>query len=116
MKNILNLLKFHIGSLIVYVKKNFKIISVFDDVKHQIDRAEGIEDKIRQDVALWKNEHPFEEGDRMARKWFAQDVANKTKYTALYFAAYDGRLDSLFTDMPTSKFISLFKIELPKEV
>ena len=27
MKNILNLLKFHIGSLIVYVKKNSKIIS-----------------------------------------------------------------------------------------
>lgn len=115
MKNILNLLRFHIGNLIVYVKKNFKAISVFDDVKHQIDRAEGIEDKIRQDVALWKNEHPFEEGDRTARKWFAQDYG-KDKYGALYFAEYDGRLANAVESMETKKFISLFKIELKKNI
>lgn len=85
--------------------------SMFDDVKHQIDRAEGIEDKIRQDVALWKNEHPFEEGDRTARKWFAQDYG-KNKYGALYFAEYDGRLANAVETMDTKKFISLFKIEL----
>ena len=85
--------------------------SVFDDVKHQIDRAEGIEDKIRQDVALWKNEHPFEEGDRTARKWFAQDYG-KHKYSALYFAEYDGRLANAVATMDTKKLISLFKIEL----
>lgn len=85
--------------------------SVFDDVKHQIDRAEGIEEKIRQDVALWKNEHPFEEGDRTARKWFAQDYG-KDKYGALYFAEYDGRLANAVETMETKKFISLFKIEL----
>ena len=85
--------------------------SMFDDVKHQIDRAEGVEDKIRQDVALWKNEHPFEEGDRTARKWFAQDYG-KNKYGALYFAEYDGRLANAVETMDTKKFISLFKIEL----
>lgn len=85
--------------------------SMFDDVKHQIDRAEGVEDKIRQDVALWKNEHPFEEGDRTARKWFAQDYG-KNKYAPLYFAEYDGRLANAVATMETRKFISLFKIEL----
>ena len=89
--------------------------SVFDDVKHQIDRAEGIEDKIRQDVALWKSEHPFEEGDRTARKWFAQDYG-KNKYGALYFAEYDGRLANAVETMETKKFISLFKIELKENI
>lgn len=89
--------------------------SVFDDVKHQIDRAEGIEDKIRQDVALWKNEHPFEEGDRTARKWFAQDYG-KNKYGALYFAEYDGRLANAVETMDTKKFISLFKIEIKENI
>lgn len=89
--------------------------SVFDDVKHQIDRAEGIEDKIRQDVALWKNEHPFEEGDRTARKWFAQDYG-KDKYGTLYFAEYDGRLANAVESMETKKFISLFKIELKENI
>jgi len=89
--------------------------SMFDDVKHQIDRAEGIEDKIRQDVALWKNEHPFEEGDRTARKWFAQDYG-KDKYGALYFAEYDGRLANAVETMDTKKFISLFKIEIKENI
>jgi len=89
--------------------------SMFDDVKHQIDRAEGIEDKIRQDVALWKNKHPFEEGDRTARKWFAQDYS-KNKYGALYFAEYDGRLANAVESMETKKFISLFKIELKENI
>lgn len=89
--------------------------SMFDDVKHQIDRAEGVEDKIRQDVALWKNEHPFEEGDRTARKWFAQDYG-KNKYAPLYFAEYDGRLVNAVETMETRKFISLFKIELKEGV
>ena len=89
--------------------------SMFDDVKHQIDRAEGVEDKIRQDVALWKNEHPFEEGDRTARKWFAQDYG-KNKYAPLYFAEYDGRLANAVATMETRKFISLFKIELKENV
>ena len=85
--------------------------SVFDDVKHQIDRVEGVRDKVRQDVALWKNEHPFEEGDRTARKWFAQDFG-KNKYAHLYFAEYDGRLDGAVESLDTKKFISMFKIEL----
>lgn len=88
---------------------------MFDNVKHQIDRAEGVEDKIRQDVALWKNEHPFEEGDRTARKWFVQDYG-KNKYAPLYFAEYDGRLVNAVETMDTRKFISLFKIELKEEV
>ena len=88
--------------------------SMFDDVKHQIDRAEGVEDKIRQDVALWKNEHPFEEGDRTARKWFAQDYG-KNKYAPLYFAEYDGRLANAVATMDTKKLISLFKIELKED-
>ena len=89
--------------------------SMFDDVKHQIDRVEGVRDKVRQDVALWKNEHPFEEGDRTARKWFAQDFG-KDKYAHLYFAEYDGRLDGAVESLDTKKFISMFKIELKEGV
>ena len=89
--------------------------SMFDDVKHQIDRVEGVRDKVRQDVALWKNEHPFEEGDRTARKWFAQDFG-KNKYAHLYFAEYDGRLDGAVESLDTKKFISMFKIELKEGV
>ena len=84
---------------------------VFDDVKRQIDHSEVVIEKVHQDVALWKNEHPFEEGDRTARKWFAQDYG-KNKYGALYFAEYDGRLANAVETMDTKKFISLFKIEL----
>lgn len=89
--------------------------SMFDDVKHQIDRVEGVRDKVHQDVALWKNEHPFEEGDRTARKWFAQDFG-KNKYAHLYFAEYDGRLDGAVESLDTKKFISMFKIELKEGV
>ena len=89
--------------------------SMFDDVKHQIDRVEGVRDKVRQDVALWKNEHPFEEGDRTARKWFAQDFG-KNKYAHLYFAEYDDRLDGAVESLDTKKFISMFKIELKEGV
>ena len=89
--------------------------SMFDDVKHQIDRVEGVRDKVRQDVALWKNEHPFKEGDRTARKWFAQDFG-KNKYAHLYFAEYDDRLDGAVESLDTKKFISMFKIELKEGV
>lgn len=91
---------------------------IFEQVKMELIRASFIKLGISTETMNWKMEHSdvVENDPRMARKWFAQDVANKTKYTALYFAAYDGRLDSSLADMPTSKFISLFKIELPKEV
>ena len=88
----------------------------FAKVRAQLVRVPMIKIGISTEVQNWKMEHSdvVANDPRMARKWFAQDV-EKGKYTALYFAAYDGRLDSLFTDMTTSKFISLFKIELPKE-
>lgn len=91
---------------------------IFEQVKMELIRASFVKLGISTETMNWKMEHSdvVENDPRMARKWFAQDVANKTKYTALYFAAYDGHLDSLLADMPTSKFISLFKIELPKEV
>lgn len=89
--------------------------SVFDNVKHQIDRVEGVVEKVRQDVALWKNEHPFPDGDRTARKWFAQDLG-QGKYAALYFAEYDGRLTTAVESLDTKKFISMFRIELKEEV
>jgi hypothetical protein len=86
----------------------------FTKVRLQLEAIDILVYEIKRVVSLWKKEHPFGEGDRTARKWFAQDFG-KNKAAALYFAAFDGRLDSLFTDMTTSKFISLFKIELPKE-
>ena len=46
----------------------------------------------------------------MARKWFAQDVA-KGQYAALYFAAYDNRLDEAIAGMRTEQFIHAFNIK-----
>lgn len=91
--------------------------SIFDNISQQLCNAGMVILDVREKVEEWKQEHAdvVINDPRMARKWFASDVAGKTKYAALYFAEYDGRLRDLFADMPTSKFISLFKIELPKE-
>lgn len=85
--------------------------SVFDDVKRQIDHSEVVVEKVRQDVAEWKNNNKdvYEQDARMARKWFAQDLGKKGP---LYFAEYDGKLANTVDSLETKKFISLFKIEL----
>lgn len=85
--------------------------SVFDDVKRQIDHSEVVVEKVRQDVAEWKNNNKdvYEQDERMARKWFAQDLGKKGP---LYFAEYDGKLAHTVDSLETKKFISLFKIEL----
>lgn len=85
--------------------------SVFDDVKRQIDHSEVVLEKVRQDVAEWKNNNKdvYEQDARMARKWFAQDLG---KNGPLYFAEYDGKLANTVNSLETKKFISLFKIEL----
>lgn len=85
--------------------------SVFDDVKRQIDNTEVVVEKVRQDVAEWKNNNKnvCEQDAKMARKWFAQDLGKKGP---LYFAEYDGKLANTVNSLETKKFISLFKIEL----
>jgi hypothetical protein len=88
--------------------------SVFDDVKRQIDHSEVVVEKVRQDVAEWKNNNKdvYEQDARMARKWFAQDLGKKGP---LYFAEYDGKLANAVDSLETKKFISLFKIELKED-
>lgn len=88
--------------------------SVFDDVKRQIDHSEVVLEKVRQDVAEWKNNNKdvYEQDARMARKWFAQDLGKKGP---LYFAEYDGKLVNAVDSLETKKFISLFKIELKED-
>lgn len=84
---------------------------IFDNVKRQIDHSEVVLEKVRQDVAEWKNNNKdvYEQDERMARKWFAQDLGKKGP---LYFAEYDGKLAHTVDSLETKKFISLFKIEL----
>ena len=84
---------------------------IFDDVKRQIDHSEAVLEKVRQDVAEWKNNNKnvCEQDARLARKWFAQDLGKKGP---LYFAEYDGKLANTVDSLETKKFISLFKIEL----
>ncbi len=88
--------------------------SIFDDVKRQIDHSEVVLEKVRQDVAEWKNNNKdvYEQDARMARKWFAQDLGKKGP---LYFAEYDGKLANTVDSLETKKFISLFKIELKED-
>lgn len=87
---------------------------IFDDVKRQIDHSEVVLEKVRQDVAEWKNNNKdvCEQDARMARKWFAQDLGKKGP---LYFAEYDGKLANAVDSLETKKFISLFKIELKED-
>lgn len=84
---------------------------IFDSVKRQIDNTEAVLEKVRQDVAEWKNNNKnvCEQDAKMARKWFAQDLGKKGP---LYFAEYDGKLANAVDSLETKKFISLFKIEL----
>lgn len=84
---------------------------IFDSVKRQIDHSEVVLEKVRQDVAEWKNNNKnvCEQDAKMARKWFAQDLGKKGP---LYFAEYDGKLSNTVNSLETKKFISLFKIEL----
>lgn len=84
---------------------------IFDSVKRQIDNTEAVLEKVRQDVAEWKNNNKnvCEQDARLARKWFAQDLGKKGP---LYFAEYDGKLANTVDSLETKKFISLFKIEL----
>ena len=84
---------------------------IFDSVKRQIDNTEVVVEKVRQDVAEWKNNNKnvCEQDAKMARKWFAQDLGKKGP---LYFAEYDGKLANTVNSLETKKFISLFKIEL----
>lgn len=84
---------------------------IFDSVKRQIDNTEVVLEKVRQDVAEWKNNNKnvCEQDAKMARKWFAQDLGKKGP---LYFAEYDGKLANAVDSLETKKFISLFKIEL----
>ena len=86
--------------------------SIFDKVKRQLDRVEVVKEKIQQDVAQWKRENAdvCEQDTRMARKWFAQDVA-RGQYAALYFAAYDNHLNEAITNMRTDQLIRAFNIK-----
>lgn len=85
---------------------------VFNRVKRQLDTVDARKEKIVQDVKLWKmeNKDVYEQDARMARKWFAQDIA-KGQYAALYFAAYDNRLDETIANMRTEQFIHAFNIK-----
>ena len=88
--------------------------SVFDNVKRQIDNTKVTLEKVRQDVAEWKNSNKdiYEQDARMARKRFVQDLG---KNGPLYFAEYDGKLGDMVDSLETKKFISLFKIELKED-
>ena len=81
----------------------------FDKVRTRLEVINIAVHEVKKIVSIWKKEHPFEEGDRTARKWFAQDYG-KHKYAALYFAAFDGRVDEMVEGMSADKLIRTFKI------
>lgn len=83
--------------------------SVFDDVEAQINATQKIIANVKRDVKSWK----FQFSDA-PRKLFAQ-VHNTMKYAPLYFAEYDGKLDSLLENLNTNKFIKLFNIILEED-
>ena len=80
---------------------------LFHTIQTQIEHSLGVVGIVKINVMQWRTEHPIE--GRTARKWFAQDFA-KDRYSALYFAEFDGRLDELINSMSTSKYINMFKI------
>ena len=81
----------------------------FAKIRTQLEVINIAVHEVKKIVSIWKKEHPFEEGDRTARKWFAQDYG-KHKYAALYFAAFDGRADEMVAGMSADKLIRMFEI------
>lgn len=81
----------------------------FTKVRLQLEAIGILVYGIKRIVSSWKSKHPFEEGDRTARKWFAQDYG-KEKFAPLYFAAFDGRIDEMIETMSSDKLIRMFEI------
>lgn len=79
---------------------------IFDKVKQQLDNIEVVLEKVRQDVGEWYHQY----GQNAPRKWFAMDYG-KNPRAALYFAAYDDKLDKFVEGLSTAKLISVFKIK-----
>lgn len=79
---------------------------LFNHVKQQLDNIEVVLEKVRQDVGEWYHQY----GQNAPRKWFAMDYG-KNPRAALYFAAYDGKLDKFVKGLSTAKLISVFKIK-----
>ena len=80
---------------------------LFHTIQTQIEHSLGVIGIVKINVMAWRTEHPIE--GRTARKWFAQDFS-KDRYSALYFAEFDGRLDEFINSLSTSKYINMFKI------
>lgn len=80
----------------------------FESVKSQLAEADEEIIRIQTFVNKWKTEYK-----NAPRKWFAQDIKNsgKGKLSALYFSAYDGKLNEFVAKMSVEKFIRLFDIQ-----
>jgi len=78
----------------------------FESVKTKLAEADAELARVQAAVDAWKSAN-----EGAPRKWFAQDVAGKGKVSALYFAAYDGKLDEFVAKLTDDKFIRLFGIE-----
>lgn len=80
--------------------------SMFNKVKQKLDNLDVIVEKVRQDVGEWFHQY----GQNAPRKWFAMDFG-KHRYAALYFAEYDGKLDSFIDGLTTAKLIGLLHLK-----
>ena len=78
----------------------------FNKVKQKLDNLDVIVEKVRQDVGEWYHQY----GQNAPRKWFAMDYG-KHRYAALYFAEYDGKLDSFIDGLTTAKLIGLLRLK-----
>lgn len=77
----------------------------FESVKTKLAEADAELARVQATVDEWK---AVNKG--APRKWFAQDFAKKGKKSALYFAAYDDKLDEFVAKLTDEKFIRFFNI------
>lgn len=78
----------------------------FNKVKQKLDNLDVIVEKVRQDVGEWFSQY----GQNAPRKWFAMDFG-KHRYAPMYFAEYDGKLDSFIDGLTTAKLIGLLHLK-----
>lgn len=77
---------------------------IFDQIKKEMKIVDAVIKIVKEDVATWRSKMK-----NVSRKIFAQTFATN-KYSALYFAEYDGKLEQLLNNMTTEKYIKYFNI------
>lgn len=81
-------------------------------IKEQVENAEKIIVQIKEQTARFKEIYQVNETNQRQLKGCFAQLYKRSEYSALYFLAYDNKIDSVLETMNTKKFINLFNLKL----